>query len=643
MPSVYAQTPARKRLEGERGIVVPRVTSPKSHRGIFPREGAEIGGSLVDARGEDMNVSGGARGAPYADMGSIPDDPVDASTSSPADARVAIAETEGDYYAGDDGSRWTVDEAIDGAGFGRFQLVMLFFTGLAWMGDAMEMMLLSFLGPSVRCEWGVNPAQEGRLTSVVFVGMLFGAPTWGLVADARGRRVAFFCTTLVTFLAGLLSAASPTFGFLLFARGLVGFGLGGLPTAFSLFMEFLPSADRGVWLVAIEVFWTLGSVIEAGLAWAILPHHSWRVLLLVSTIPLGILLCAMYFVPESPFYTAAKGDAAATRRTLARVCRVNGRGAALPKGILLLPSSVSSSWGDRADDPWWRRAIRPFRRVGALLRPESRVTTVSLWFIFFAVAFSYYGVVLLTTEVHVDTSASRDDGRTGGSRGGDDLVACTSHGSPDLPNRAYGDIFASSTAELPGLLLAAIAVDRIGRRRSMGAALSLNSVFTLPLIAYASISAGGETFCLVAARCFIMAAFTVLYVYAPETQPTAVRATAMGVGNVFARLGGILCPLFAVEMVENGKLAGAAATFAALAAVTAAVAFHLPVETAGKRLDDGAGDVELTAGKDTTKENAAENGSATTKAEETANGSSAEAPRPPATQPRHPPTEGVDA
>ena len=157
-----------------------------------------------------MNVSGGARGAPYADMASIPDDPVDEPTSSPSDARVAIAETEGDYYAGDDGSRWTVDQAIDGAGFGRFQLVMLFFTGLAWMGDAMEMMLLSFLGPSVRCEWGVNPAQEGRLTSVVFVGMLFGAPTWGLVADARGRRVAFFCTTLLTFLAGLLSAVSPT-------------------------------------------------------------------------------------------------------------------------------------------------------------------------------------------------------------------------------------------------------------------------------------------------------------------------------------------------------------------------------------------------------------------------------------------------
>jgi len=51
-------------------------------------------------------------------------------------------EPEHDYFAGDpdpgdDGARYTVDEAIDGAGFGRFQIMMLCFTGLAWMGDAM--------------------------------------------------------------------------------------------------------------------------------------------------------------------------------------------------------------------------------------------------------------------------------------------------------------------------------------------------------------------------------------------------------------------------------------------------------------------------------------------------------------------------
>ena len=69
-------------------------------------------------------------------------------------------------------------------------------------------------------------------------------------------------------------------------RFIVGIGLGGVPVAYGLFMEFLPSENRGVHLTLIELFWTLGSMIESALAWIILPRHSWRMLLLVSTVPL---------------------------------------------------------------------------------------------------------------------------------------------------------------------------------------------------------------------------------------------------------------------------------------------------------------------------------------------------------------------
>ena len=47
-------------------------------------------------------------------------------------------------------------------------------------------------------------------------------------------------------------------------RAIVGFGLGGVPVAFSVFMEFLPSGNRGEWLTIIDTFWTLGSVAAAG-------------------------------------------------------------------------------------------------------------------------------------------------------------------------------------------------------------------------------------------------------------------------------------------------------------------------------------------------------------------------------------------
>ena len=572
-------------------------------------------------------------GAPDSDVALTGDPPPSPAVATAVDGVAARpGEREGHaYYDGDDGSRWTVTEAIDASGFGRFQLMMLLFTGLAWMGDAMEMMLLSFLGPSVRCEWGVSPTQEGRLTSVVFVGMLFGAPTWGVVADARGRRVAFFATTIITFVAGLASAFSPSFGFLLFARTLVGFGLGGVPTAFALFMEFLPAGNRGKWLVAIEVFWTLGSVVEAGLAWAILPKHSWRVLLLASTAPLALLLCVMWIVPESPHYLAAKGDAAGAAETLRRVSRANGRNGRLPRGVLKMPAAETSGGISVVEDGnaedtsasnglnglnGSRRArelkktmaglAKPFATVRATLSAKNRTLTLMLWFVFFAVAFLYYGVVLLTTEIHVDgDSRGRMEG--GGVRGGDDATRCTGHGSPDLPNRSFLDIFVSAVAELPGLAFCALALDALGRRRTLGSSLAIAAACVLVLTGHRALAPAAEASALAAARCFAMAAFTALYVYAPETQRTATRATALGVGNAFARVGGMLTPLFAVEMVGNGNLPGVAACFATLAAVTAGVAFALPVETAGVHLDAefsraaetrgdaGAGDIALVA------------------------------------------------
>ena len=45
-------------------------------------------------------------------------------------------------------------------------------------------------------------------------------------------------------------------------RGLMGVGLGGAPVAFALFLELVPSSKRGVLMVALQSFWTIGSMLE---------------------------------------------------------------------------------------------------------------------------------------------------------------------------------------------------------------------------------------------------------------------------------------------------------------------------------------------------------------------------------------------
>jgi MFS family permease len=73
-------------------------------------------------------------------------------------------------------------------GFGKFQILLMIYAGIAWMGESMELMLLSFIGPSVHAQWNLSSTQESYLSSIVFIGMLIGAYSWGIVSDSRGRR-----------------------------------------------------------------------------------------------------------------------------------------------------------------------------------------------------------------------------------------------------------------------------------------------------------------------------------------------------------------------------------------------------------------------------------------------------------------------
>jgi hypothetical protein len=61
---------------------------------------------------------------------------------------------------------FTIDEAIEAIGIGRFQYALLAYVGLAWISDALEMMILSFVGPSVKCQFHTTPAEESHITSV---------------------------------------------------------------------------------------------------------------------------------------------------------------------------------------------------------------------------------------------------------------------------------------------------------------------------------------------------------------------------------------------------------------------------------------------------------------------------------------------
>ncbi|CAO2836252.1 unnamed protein product [Amaranthus hypochondriacus] len=475
---------------------------------------------------------------------------------------------------------YSMDDALLSLGFGKFQSLVLIYAGLGWISEAMEVMILSFVGPAVQTEWNLSSEQESLITTVVFAGMLFGAYTWGLISDRFGRRKGFLATAMITSIAGLLSAVAPNYIILITCRCLVGVGVGGGPVLLAWFLEFVPAPRRGTWLIIFQGFWTIGTVIEAALAWIIMPRWGWRYLLGLSALPAFLLLVFYVVVPESPRYLCFKGDKYGALQILERISKHNKR--ELPPGVLctdieieqlsglpperkpLLPSVLEAPTPAKGNEA--HTGI--LESLSMLLSPKLIRSTLLLWVVFFGNAFTYYGLVLLTTELNKT----------------DSTCYLRKLGSEEVADINYRNVFITSFAELPGLILAAVIVDRLGRKVSMAALLLLCFIFMLPLMIHQP--AGLTTALLFGARACIMGSFTLMFLYAPEIYPTVVRSTGVGLGSSMARIGGMIAPLVAISLVHGCHQTLAILLFVSVVLLSGICVLLFPIETMGRELTD---------------------------------------------------------
>lgn len=478
-----------------------------------------------------------------------------------------------------EGASYSVDEALVTMGFGKFQYLVLIYAGVGWTSEAMEMMLLSFVGPAVESQWSLGSKQQSLITSVVFAGMLVGAYTWGLISDKYGRRKGFLFSAMVTSAAGLLSAFAPNYTALIIFRCLVGFGLGGCPVLLSWFLEFVPAPRRGTWMVIFQAFWTVGTILEAALAWIVMPKLGWRFLLGFSALPSFLLLIFYPMTPESPRYFCLKGKKQEALKILGKIGKLNKR--ELPPGVLITDNEIELQGqtlpleGGREEE----QVIAPpklkdsdmgvFQSLFMLLSRKLIRSTLLLWMVFIGNAFSYYGLVLLTTELNNKSN--------------------TCHSAQVQPKKSgtsinYKDVFITSFAEMPGLVLAALIIDRFGRKFSMAVVFFICCIFLLPLIVHRSDTV--TTTLLFGARACIMATFTIVYIYAPEIYPTSIRSTGVGVASSMGRIGGMICPLVAIGLVHGCHQTLAILLFVGVVLVSGICVLFFPFDTKGIELAD---------------------------------------------------------
>lgn len=278
----------------------------------------------------------------------------------------------------------------------------------------------------------------------------------------------------------------------------------------------------------------------------VMPRLGWRWLLALSALPSSLLLLFYQMTPESPRYLCMKGRKGDALAILEKIARVNGR--KLPPGVLISDSHIEleekSEFSEDAkliSSAREKNGVTSPKSAGSqksgvsllkmLLSPELVRSTLLLWVVFFGNAFTYYGLVLLTTELNNNSNRCVQKQLPSGNHqdvsykdvfitsfAGNLIVLISEFDCLTLfPEKIQIIIYINFfLQEFPGLLLSAATVDKLGRKNSMAAMFFLCFIFLLPLAFHQPQSL--TTALLFGARICITGTFTILYIYAPEVR-----------------------------------------------------------------------------------------------------------------------------
>eukprot|EP00937_MAST-01D_sp_MAST-1D-sp2_P000977 g977.t1 len=278
------------------------------------------------------------------------------------------------YFRPDELREWSVDDALEFIGVGRFQLMALVLCGMVFMGDAVEVMVLGFLQAELQVRWSLSATQAAAISGSVFAGELVGALVAGAAADRYGRRRVFLASAVTVACAGVASSFAGDLSQLLVLRFAVGAGVGGFHVPYDLMAELTPAAHRSDHLLLMVTFYGAGSIMAVGLAWWLLPREGWRSLLLACSVPAMLATLAFPWLPESPRFLTVRGRTDEATAVIERVARANG--------VRLPPFRLAPEPPEKAG-------------CGALVSRPLRLTSLALWTAWFCFGASLYGLLVL--------------------------------------------------------------------------------------------------------------------------------------------------------------------------------------------------------------------------------------------------------
>ncbi|XP_066513115.1 putative transporter SVOPL isoform X1 [Hoplias malabaricus] len=454
---------------------------------------------------------------------------------------------------------YTVEEAVESIGFGRFHILLFVIMGSANIVEAMEIMLLAVVSPEIRCEWRLEDWQVALVSTMVFFGFMVCGVFCGYVADKYGRWKVLFGGFVWAAYFSMLTSFAPSYIWFIFLRSMVGCGIAATSQGFVLKTEFIPAKHRAILLPLASVFWMVGSLLIIILGMSVVPTLGWRWMIRLSVIPGLILIGLFQFIPESARFQVSAGNVQGAVATLQRIAQMNG--ANLPEGELR--ESVVTERG----------------KAVTLISPAFRRTSLLLWYSWFVASFCYYGSVLSSSElleknllcvtdanVEHDIKYNQEEA----------LCYCIPFNKAD-----YQTLLISCLGEVALIPLNIGLLNVVGRKCSMVILLLLSAIFFM--LVNVCTTMFGFTLLLFLLRSLVSMYFNVVYIYTAEVYPTSVRSLGMGFCTSFSRIGGMIAPFIAQVLMSKSVLL-ALSPFSLACCLCVAGTVLLPIETRGRAL-----------------------------------------------------------
>jgi MFS family permease len=452
----------------------------------------------------------------------------------------------------------SVSQLLDEAPTSRFHHRAVLISGMGFFTDAYDLFVIGTVAALVKVQWNLSTTQTSWVTGAAILGAFIGAFAFGRLADVFGRKVVYTTVAAIMIFGAVASALAPNFLFLVFARLILGLGIGGdYPVSAVLMSEYSNRADRGRLVGLVFSMQAVGLIVGplvgiVLLASGVSDSLAWRILLGLGALPAAAVIYFRTKMPESPRYKAL----------------VQGRADQAAKELhqfadgALDASSVS-------DDGKHLMGLRQFLANPRMLL--MLVGTAGCWFLF---DYAYYGNTLSLPSILTEVSPNAS-----------------------IELKLFLTLALFVVFALPGYALAVWKMDKIGHRRLQFIGFGVMAACFALLGTVPSLTTSVAPFIAIFGMSYLFTEFgpnMTTFVLPSEVFPVNMRTTghgvAAGVGKLGAFVGVFLVPQLAAHIGLRGLLFVAGG-----AAVLGFLLTNVLPETTGRSLEEISGeDREMT-------------------------------------------------